>query len=90
MDIQNHKVLNFKGIFSGKAIMFTGGLDKMSRSEAKSLAENQGAKIASGLSKKLDILVVGNKKPTKKKVVEAQQLKIKILSEENWNKLING
>ena len=70
--------------------MFTGGLDKMSRSEAKSLAENQGAKIASGLSKKLDILVVGNKKPTKKKVAEAQQLKIKILSEENWNKLING
>ena len=48
--------------------MFTGGFDKMSRSEAKSLVENNGGKVLGSISKKLNIFVVGNSKPTKKKV----------------------
>ena len=78
-----------RGIFSNKNIMFTGGLEKMSRSEAKSLAEENGAKILGSVSKKLDYLVVGNSKPTKKKVEKAQDLKIEIINEKNWYKRLN-
>ena len=52
--------------------MFTGGFQNMSRSEAKSIAENNGGKVLGNISKKLDILVVGNVKPTKKKIEKAK------------------
>ena len=52
--------------------MFTGGFQNMSRSEAKSLAENNGGKVLGSISKKLDFLVVGNSKPTKKKIEQAK------------------
>ena len=77
------------GIFFGKTIMFTGGLSKMSRSEAKALVEKEGGKILGTVSKKLDYLVVGNSKPTSKKVEKARQLDIKILDENNWYELLN-
>ena len=67
LKIQNIKAKNTKGKFSNKKIMFTGGFQNMSRSEAKSLAENNGGKVLGSISKKLDFLVVGNSKPTKKK-----------------------
>ena len=69
--------------------MFTGGFEKMSRSEAKSLVENQGGKVLGTISKKLDILVIGNSKPTKKKIENAKQLKIKIVKEIDWYKILN-
>ena len=90
LNIQQQESANPKGIFVGKTVMFTGGLEKMSRSEAKSFAENQGAKISSNISKKTDILIVGNSKPTKRKVEEAKNLKIKIILEESWNRLVNN
>ena len=70
--------------------MFTGGLSKMSRSEAKALVENEGGKIIGITSQKLDYLVVGNSKPTQKKVEKAKQLNIKILDENSWYGLLNG
>ena len=90
LNIQNQESTNPKGIFVGKIVMFTGGLEKMSRSEAKSFAENQGAKISSNISKKTDILIVGNSKPIKRKIEEAKNLKIEIILEENWNRLVNN
>ena len=69
--------------------MFTGGFEKMSRSEAKSLAENNGAKILGTVSKKLDYLVIGDSKPTKSKIDKAKELKIKIINEKDWYKLLN-
>ena len=91
--IKQLKVTDFKisksGIFYGKTIMFTGGLSKMSRAEAKSLAEKEGGKILGATSKKLNYLVVGNSKPTSKKVQEAKQLNIKILDENSWYGLLN-
>ena len=68
--------------------MFTGGFADRSRSELKSLAESMGAKIVSSISKKTDFLVVGSQKPTTRKINEAKDLKIKILSEEDWVKII--
>ena len=69
--------------------MFTGGLEKMSRSEAKNLAEENGAKILGSVSKKLNYLVIGNSKPTKKKIEKARELKVDIINEETWYDLLN-
>ena len=54
--------------------MFTGGFQSMSRSEAKSIAEKNGGKVLGSISKKLDILVVGDSKPTKKKLIRLRSL----------------
>ena len=80
---------NKSGIFCGKTIMFTGGLSKMSRAEAKSLVQKEGGKILGAASKKLHYLVVGDSKPTPKKVEKAKQLNIKILDENSWYGLLN-
>tara|TARA_B100000686_G_scaffold202950_1_gene209855 strand:+ start:3923 stop:5959 length:2037 start_codon:yes stop_codon:yes gene_type:complete len=77
------------GIFYGKTIMFTGGLSKMSRAEAKALVEKEGGKILGTTSKKLNYLVVGDSKPTSKKVEKAKQLNVKILDENSWYGLLN-
>jgi len=77
------------GIFYGKTTMFTGGLSEMSRAEAKALVEKEGGKILGTVSKKLDYLVVGDSKPTPKKVEKAKQLNIKIVDENSWYRLLN-
>jgi len=91
--IKELNVTDFKtsnsGIFYEKTIMFTGGLSKMSRAEVKALVEKEGGKILGTASKKLDYLVVGDSKPTAKKVEKAKQLNIKILDENNWYGLLN-
>ena len=89
LKVKDFKTKNKKGKFSNQTIMFTGGFDKMSRSEAKSLVENNGGKVLGTISKKLNILVVGNSKPTKKKVDLAKKLKIKIIKENEWYKILN-
>ena len=71
-------------------MMFTGGFKKLSRSEAKSIAENNGGKVLGSLSKKLDLLVVGDSKPTKRKIDQAKKMKIKILTEKEWNRILNS
>ncbi len=91
--IKELRVTDFKasesGIFYGKTIMFTGGLSKMSRAEAKALVEKEGGKILGTATKKLDYLVVGDSKPTSKKVEKAKQLNIKILDENSWYGILN-
>ena len=70
--------------------MFTGGFKNMSRSEAKAIVENNGGKVLGSISKKLDILVVGDSKPTKRKIDQAKQFDIKIILEKDWNKILNS
>ncbi len=89
LSIENFKKTKKKGRLSNKNIMFTGGFEKMSRSEAKVLAEENGAKILGSVSKKLDYLVIGNSKPTKKKIDKAKELKIDLITEEKWYSLLN-
>ena len=88
--VNNYSIKNKTGKFSNKKLMFTGGFENMSRSEAKSLVEDNGGKVLGSISKKLDILVVGNSKPTKKKLDQAKELKIKIIFEKEWNKILNS
>tara|TARA_B100001559_G_C16494756_1_gene620144 strand:+ start:939 stop:2969 length:2031 start_codon:yes stop_codon:yes gene_type:complete len=89
LNIKDYKEVNKKGKLSNTNVMFTGGFKKISRSEAKALTENLGGKVLGSVSKKLNILVVGNTKPTKKKIDKAKELKIKIFSENDWYKLLN-
>ena len=89
LEIKKYQSLNKKGKFSNKNLMFTGGFEKISRSEAKSLIEDNGGKVLGSISKKLDILVVGDSKPTKKKIEKAKELKVQIISEKDWYKILN-
>ena len=88
LNIKNFVKKNTTGVFSGKSFMFTGSLETMSRAEAKVLVANLGGKIASNVSKNLNYLIIGNK-PTRRKLHEARDLKINILNEKDWNKLVN-
>ena len=93
--IKELKILNYKtdkgnGVFSDKKVMFTGGFKNMSRSEAKIIAENNGGKVLGSISKKLDYLIVGDSKPTTKKINQAKNLNIKIILEKDWNKMLNS
>ena len=89
LNIKNFKSISRTGKLSNKNIMFTGGFEKMSRSEAKALAEENGAKILGSVSKKLNYLVIGNSKPTKKKIEKAKELNVNIITEESWYNLLN-
>ena len=89
LNIKNYQKNLKTGKLSNKNIMFTGGFQKMSRSEAKALAEENGAKILGTVSRKLDYLVIGNSKPTKKKIIKAKELKIDLMTEESWYNLLN-
>ncbi len=89
LNVKDFQKVNKTGKLSNKSIMFTGGFEKMSRSEAKALAEDNGAKILGSVSKKLDYLVIGNSKPTKKKIQKAKELKVNLMTEENWYNLLD-
>ena len=71
----------------GKTILFTGKLLKMSRKEAQQTAEAAGAKILSGVSSKLNILVVGEKPGSKLK--KANELgTVEVMTEDEFLELI--
>ena len=76
------------GPLANKTFMLTGKLDGISRAEAKSLIEQNSGSIVSNVSKKLDYLIIGDK-PTKRKIETAKSLKIKILNQKDWLKILN-
>ncbi len=90
LEIKEFQTSNNNGKFSNKKLMFTGGFQNMSRSEAKNIVEQYGGKVLGTVSKKLNFLVVGESKPTKKKIDQAKKLKIKIILEKEWNEILNS
>ena len=90
LSFEKYSIHKIDGKFSNKKLMFTGGFQSMSRSEAKAIAENNGGKVLGTISKKLDFLIAGESKPTKRKIDQAKQLNIKIISEKEWNKILNS
>ena len=87
LNIEN-EVVNKTGKLRNFTFLITGKLQNMSRAEAKSIIEKNSGKILSSVSKKLNYLIVGEK-PTLKKVNQAKEIKIKIINQIEFNKLIN-
>jgi DNA ligase (NAD+) len=78
-DTSNSKV-------AGKTVVFTGSLEKMTRDEAKEQAIALGAKVSGSVSKKTDLVIAGPGAGSK--LADAEKLGVKVLSEDEWLKLI--
>ena len=76
------------GLLKEKTFMVTGKLKGISRAEVKSLIEENSGTSVSTISKKLNYLITGEK-PTKKKVDMAKDLKISILNQSQFLKMLN-
>ena len=88
LQIESLKKITNDGLLKGKTFMFTGKLLNISRSEAKNLIEKNSGSLVSNVSKRLDFLIIGEK-PTKRKVESAKELKIKIITQSEWLKMLN-
>ena len=77
------------GPLKEKTFLLTGKLDGISRAEAKSMIEQNSGTIVSGITKKLNYLIVGDK-PTKRKIETAKQLKVKILNQKEWLSMLDN
>ena len=71
---------------SGKTFVFTGALKSMTRDQAKNLVESLGGRVASSVSKKVDIVVVGESPGSK--LEKARKLGIKTINEEEFLKMV--
>ena len=90
------KILNIKvkstekknGLLKNKTFMLTGKLNGISRAEAKSLIEENSGTTVSSVTKKLNYLIVGVK-PTKRKIETAKELKITIINQNQFLRMLN-
>jgi DNA ligase (NAD+) len=73
-------------VVAGKTVVFTGSLEKMTRDEAKAMAERLGAKTAGSVSKKTDYVVAGPGAGSK--LTKAKEAGVTVLTEDEWFELI--
>jgi DNA ligase (NAD+) len=74
-----------EGELAGKLIVFTGTLATMTRPEAKAMAERLGARVTDSVSKRTDIVVVGEEAGSKAR--KAAELGVRTVSEQEWREL---
>jgi len=88
LEIKNIEIKQKNGLLKNKSFLVTGKLNGISRAEVKSLIEDNSGITVSTVSKKLNYLIVGEK-PTKRKLESAKELKIKIISQDEFLKMLN-
>jgi DNA ligase (NAD+) len=86
VQIQDTEAPRTDSAVAGKIVVFTGTLERTGREEAKAQATRLGAKVANAVSAKTDYLILGSKPGSKLK--EAAKLGVKVLTEDEWLKLI--
>lgn len=74
--------------FAGKTVVATGSLQNYSRTEIKEKLENLGAKVAGSVSKKTDYVIAGEAAGSK--LTKAQELGVKVISEEEFDEMLRG
>ena len=74
--------------FTGKTMVFTGNLEAMTRNEAKAIAERLGAKIASSVSSRTDLVVAGSGAGSK--LDDARKHGVQVIDEAAWLKLMQN
>jgi DNA ligase (NAD+) len=72
---------------AGTTVVFTGSLEKITREEAKSMAERLGAKVAGSVSKKTDYVVAGPGAGSK--LEKAREAGVRVISEDEWFALLD-
>jgi DNA ligase (NAD+) len=77
---------NISGPLEGKQFVFTGSMENITRGEAKEMVEKMGGMVSGSISKNTDFVVVGEKPGSK--FEKAKKLGIKILDEEEFQKLL--
>lgn len=88
LEIEKYQDQRVFSAITGLSIIFTGTLQSISRNEAKATAEKLGAKVVSSVSSNTNLVVSGEKPGSKLK--KAQELGIKIISEQEWIELISN
>ncbi|PIE15465.1 MAG: DNA ligase (NAD(+)) LigA [Rhodobacterales bacterium] len=89
LDIEEAKPVDAGGSpVSGKTLVFTGTLEKMTRAEAKARAEALGARVSGSVSSKTDLLIAGPGAGSKAK--KAADLGVKTIDEDGWLEMIQG
>jgi DNA ligase (NAD+) len=86
IDVEPMEAVAKDSAVSGKTVVFTGALEQMTRDEAKAMAERLGAKVAGSVSKKTDYVIAGPGAGSK--LAEAKKHGVKVLSEDDWFKLV--